>query len=272
MSILLDALRKSEEQRQLGKAPNIHSPAGEPASERDGGAQWVPLGMMTLAAIAMAWIGWQQFRLPPDSGAASPAAVVANESADEVAQSQDQEAAPAAAGAGMAATEAPVEPVMARRPQAVASAGQRTPVETFKPDTRAPRDTKTVPPAEAGPAATPTAQDVAQADPPRAGPAAETGVQPQPRAVQGGPAAEATQPHVPEPISYWELPQNVRNDLPDLRISVLVYAERPQDRFILIDGRRLVENTVMELGMVLEEIRRDGAVFSYRTYRFLVEG
>ena len=35
MSILLDALKKSEEQRQLGKVPNIHSPSAQtrPAAE-----------------------------------------------------------------------------------------------------------------------------------------------------------------------------------------------------------------------------------------------
>ena len=34
MSILLDALKKSEELRQLGKAPSIHSPVAEPGDGR----------------------------------------------------------------------------------------------------------------------------------------------------------------------------------------------------------------------------------------------
>jgi general secretion pathway protein B len=68
------------------------------------------------------------------------------------------------------------------------------------------------------------------------------------------------------------LPQNVRDDMPDLHISVLVYAERPEDRFVLINGQRVVEREVVDHGVVLEEIRRNGAVFQYRTYRFMVEG
>jgi general secretion pathway protein B len=75
-----------------------------------------------------------------------------------------------------------------------------------------------------------------------------------------------------EPITYWELPQGVRDSLPELRISVLVYAEQPQDRFLLVSGQRMVEKDEYEGGVVLDEIRRDGAVFLYRKYRFLVKG
>ena len=272
MSILLEALKKSEEQRQLGKAPNIHSPAGEPASGTDGGPQWVPLGMMTLAAIAMAWIGWQQFRLPPESGAANTTEVAANEAPVEMPQPDGQQPAPAAVDTGPAPTEAPTETVMARRPQVVAKAGGRTPVESFKPDTRALADAKVMPPAEPGPADAPVTQGVAQTEPPQARPAAREDGGAQPRTAQSKPAADAPQPHTTEPISFWELPQNVRDDLPDLRISVLVYAERPDDRFVLIGGQRFIEKETVDGRVVLEEIRRKGAVFSYRTYRFLVEG
>jgi general secretion pathway protein B len=68
------------------------------------------------------------------------------------------------------------------------------------------------------------------------------------------------------------LPQGVRDSLPELRISVLVYAEQPQDRFLLVSGQRMVEKDEYEGGVVLDEIRRDGAVFLYRKYRFLVKG
>ena len=54
MSILLDALKKSEEQRQLGKAPSIHSPVAEPGDGRPGSPQWIPLALMAVSAIALA--------------------------------------------------------------------------------------------------------------------------------------------------------------------------------------------------------------------------
>ena len=92
----------------------------------------------------------------------------------------------------------------------------------------------------------------------------------------GQPAAESgpskLEPHIAEPISYWELPQGVRDGLPEIKISVLVYSEKPEDRFLLTNGQRLAEKDSLESGLVLDEIRRDGAVFLYRKYRFLVKG
>lgn len=79
-------------------------------------------------------------------------------------------------------------------------------------------------------------------------------------------------PHVSEPISYWELPQGVRDNLPEIRITVLVYASQSDDRFLLANGQRLTEKDELQSGLVLDEIRRDGAVFVYRKYRFLVKG
>jgi general secretion pathway protein B len=60
--------------------------------------------------------------------------------------------------------------------------------------------------------------------------------------------------------------------MPELKINVLVYAEKPEDRFLLINGQRLVEKEELTDGIVLDEIRRDGAVFRYKKYRFLVKG
>jgi general secretion pathway protein B len=68
------------------------------------------------------------------------------------------------------------------------------------------------------------------------------------------------------------LPQGVRDNLPEIKITVLVYAEEPDDRFVLTNGQRLAEKDELQSGLVLDEIRRDGAIFLYRKYRFLVKG
>ena len=83
-------------------------------------------------------------------------------------------------------------------------------------------------------------------------------------------AREAAAPHIPEPIGYWELPDAVRASVPEIRFSVLVYDENPEGRFVLINGQRLGEGDELQQGLAVEEIRRDGVVFSYRLYRFLV--
>jgi hypothetical protein len=51
-------------------------------------------------------------------------------------------------------------------------------------------------------------------------------------------------------------------------VSVLVYAENPQDRFLLVNGQRLREQESLDDGLLLLEIQRDRAIFSYRDYRF----
>ena len=81
---------------------------------------------------------------------------------------------------------------------------------------------------------------------------------------------EPYQPQRPAEITYWQLPEPVRNELPEFRISVLVFSREPADRFILLNGQRLQEGDEYQPGLVTEEIRRDGVVFSYRRYRFIV--
>ena len=56
MSILLDALRKSEEQRRLGSTPSIHDGAQASGPGSDSAQQWIPLSLIALSAIAMFWV------------------------------------------------------------------------------------------------------------------------------------------------------------------------------------------------------------------------
>ena len=263
MSILLDALKKSEEQRQLGKAPSIHSPVAEPGDGRPGAPPWIPLALMAVSAIAMAWIGWQQFRPPAASAVPVLAAEVQAELPAAQADSGD------AQDARLAASHSP--PPL------------RTPVESFKPDTRALRSVAVIPPDPRGdgqPEQQATPQAAAGTGTQAADSGADERIDEPALAVQEAPAPETqarpgqkgATPHVPEPVSYWELPQGIRDSLPEMHVSVLVYAVRPQDRFVLVSGQRLVEKDEIEGGVVLEEIRRDGAVFQYRNYRFLMKG
>jgi general secretion pathway protein B len=78
-------------------------------------------------------------------------------------------------------------------------------------------------------------------------------------------------PRETQPISYWELPDAIRESVPEIKFSVLVYAKNPADRFVLINGQRLGEGDTAQPGLVVKEIRLDGVVFSYRLYQFLVE-
>jgi len=68
-----------------------------------------------------------------------------------------------------------------------------------------------------------------------------------------------------------ELPDSIRAEVPEIKFSVLVFAADPADRFVLINGQRLGEGDSAQPGLKVKEIRREGVVFSYRVYQFLVE-
>lgn len=275
MSILLDALRRSEEQRRLGSTPSIHTdPGGGPAAG-DAAYQWIPLSLIALSAIAMAWIGWQQYQRPAElAPGGAPAAV------EQAAAGGEDAGSPENSGAAERAA-----PIPATSP--VQRAIRRSPVETFTQDEESPQalpdmESGEVPQADAQRARISESVQTYQAE---SEPVRASQIQGEPESAReaAGPVSEpqarrsaaedpATQRAASEPITYWELPQGVRDNLPELRITVLVYAEQPEDRFLLVGGQRLVEKDEYEDGVVLDEIRRDGAVFLYRNYRFLVKG
>jgi len=58
--------------------------------------------------------------------------------------------------------------------------------------------------------------------------------------------------------------------LPDLHLDVHVFATNPADRFVYINMRKYHEGATLEEGPVLERIRRDGVVLNYQGLRFLL--
>jgi general secretion pathway protein B len=327
MSILLDALKKSEERRQLGKVPDIHSAVGVDSTAEAGRRRWVLLLLAGVVALGAAWFAWEKFRQPyapagsardsaravesppgaaPEAVGPGPQASVSGEASPgkppAVPRTPVETMASAAADTPSPAKQPPtasqqsdpqksrvnesftafeadpsavpkkpkpkqVAPTEAQRRaaakaaavvvprQSVAEAQQRTPAEAQQ---RTPAEAQQRTPAEA------------QQRTPAEATAATVAVPRQAAAVNE--QAAQPQPPVTEPISFWELPQGVRDTLPELRITVLVYAERPEDRFLLLGGQRLREKDEYQEGVVLDEIRRDGAVFLYRNYRFLIKG
>lgn len=58
--------------------------------------------------------------------------------------------------------------------------------------------------------------------------------------------------------------------LPELHLDVHVYATRPSDRFVFINMRKYKEGNTLQEGPVLERIRRDGVVLNYQGVRFVL--
>jgi general secretion pathway protein B len=263
MSILLEALKKSEQERERGKTPTLQTQSEGPAGGQSSLNPWILLSMIVVSAGVMTWFGWQQFRLPESGEAATAVVEAANETAGPE--------------AGDPAPRTLTESFQADSTAAPAPAGESPGAESADDSMERARLSQSVSNYQAEPGELEVvAEEVAETSVAEATAVADADLSP-PQAAANPAEQEADQraglgPHVSEPISYWELPQGIRDDLPEIRITVLVYAEQPNDRFLLSNGQRLVEKDQLDGGLVLDEIRRDGAVFLYRNYRFLVKG
>ena len=67
---------------------------------------------------------------------------------------------------------------------------------------------------------------------------------------------------------WHELAPQIRDALPNLSVSMLVYSKKPEDRWININGSKKRQGEEISAGLKLEEITPDGAIFSYQGHRF----
>jgi len=279
MSILLEALRKSESQRRLGETPTLQTPEEPDVSSTDSSTRWLPAVFIISAASLMGWLGWMQYQ-QPEVTAADPTASGFSENVQLAAESDT---------ANSGATSAAAEPVSDDQEQNKSVPTPRNPMDRLVSNERTLADHKSSaeekrkllgksfqsydetadkPSADQTGEMTPARTGkVTAAEATRPADSIELPVDlPDPASSPGNASAEAADEA--DTISFWQLPQSVRDGMPEIRINVLVFAQRPEERFILINGQRLRESEELENGLVLEEIRRDRAVFSYRKYVF----
>lgn len=305
MSLILEALKKSEQQRRLGEAPNLGTPIVLARRRRN-------LLPVLAAAIAVALgAGWYLLRDKPGS------------TPDEVAVSRAAQTPPATDGAARpapsprpAARPAAPKPIaVATPPPRAPSARKGTAVEEGAAPVIAPPVLPVTPPAHdrpgsvtPPPVASPAAPQVASAAkaagagkphdrPEPSGPAspldrgmaptAATGAgQPHDRPPPAGPASPLEQvsktaappavatasppPAVRKPAlpSVWELPYSTRKDLPEIDLTMHVYSSTPADRFVVVKGERHVEGDQIADGVTLKEITADGMILAFKGQDF----
>jgi general secretion pathway protein B len=67
------------------------------------------------------------------------------------------------------------------------------------------------------------------------------------------------------------LPYELRNTLPNLTINVFGYAQQPEDRFVIIDMAKYRTGQLIKGSVKLKEIRADSIVLQYGSNTFRVE-
>ena len=257
MSILLDALKKSEAQRRLGEVPTLQTNVSSDGSRGGPRRPWIAFALVLLSAAIMSWTGIAQF-----SGV------------DTDPPSADQANASAVAGSAEAAADASPPPGTAEKPR-TGSTGNRTrsknaraanPATTPVQDYAAPEDAHEASEAPSREVAHVEIENRTAPEPVRATAPVADG-----QAATGAPVVTDQGTYSTQTISYWQVPPPVREEMGEFRISVLVYSENPADRFLLLNGSRLREQEKAESGVVLESIQRNRAVFSYRNYLFHIQ-
>ena len=241
MSFILDALKKSESERQRQSGPSLFEVKVAPPR------RMLPVWAVVVAvllAINVIVISWMLLRHPAaqqaeTAPAAAPSRAVEQDTAPARAavphSISGTAASGATAGAGPRPATAPVEQPPARPPGAASQPNAAPP---------------------AGGAETPAA---AAGDPSDTAPAVE------PAAVRGSGIPQDAGSDLP-------LYQQVVGSagLPELHLDLHVFAARPQDRFVMINMHRLGEGGSLPNGAQVEAIRPDGVVLSYHGTRFLL--
>jgi general secretion pathway protein B len=239
MSLILEALRKSEAERRLGSAPDVLTPMPvmhAPAARRP----WALLAICATTLIAgTAWVWWSLHATPPR---AQPV-VLAQPARFAVDATSAATAAPIRDGGNQASARTlPADRLQARIPPPLPlPTALKRPAEAqvAGPDPSRSVSSQSTTKAEAALAATP----------------AQTNPQTLP-ATTPVPAAATDDPAL---LSVSDLSASERSALPALTVTMHVYADSPAQRFMIVDGQRVGEGGRLGEGIVIVHIRHDGA-------------
>jgi general secretion pathway protein B len=290
MSLIYDALRKSEQQRRAGEMPTLATDPGwgvrRTPPPRRFPWLWVAVPCMLLAVAAGAWVWHTRRAAEPATTALAQADGAQADTTADVAAVPGAPAAAPAPPADIAARFAQGE-TFANDPQALvqgapaATAGGDAAAAIASPAAAPPPVDPAVaqpsPPPGDVPAASLLATDASMAAPP---PPVETTVPPPPAPAEPAPAPPVAAMPQPAPTApaiaaeptlplLYELPYAVRKDMPRLALSMHVYNDDPMRRFAIINDERRAEGDDIE-GVRLVAIRRDGIELEYAGQRFLL--
>lgn len=254
MSLIHEALKKVERQRQLGSVPTLDSPRYQRRRPR---WPWLLL-VLLIFVLAGAWI----WRAPLVHKARTVVSLLTGSEVSDTGRKTDTQPAvndqapttrkPGQPGtlaqAGLDTSKTAAQKVATSRP-------------TANPEPTPTRQSRPSPGQAKSPPATADGR-TAEAQPPSAPPSklskpsAATPAKP-PAANPSEKVAAVGQLKKKGPPMYWELPYAQRRDIPDLSITMHMYTEIPADRFVIINGVRQVEGDTLESGLKLIAINPD---------------
>lgn len=278
MSLILEALKKSEAERQLGKAPGLTTPMPMRSRDERRSLRVVLTLALLLVATASVAIWWYQTRrAAPASTSPSGVAVVERESAVEAARSGQIDAS---AGDRQTGRGARADPASSVAESTEVPARNATAVPIYEAPVPIPAPVAAPPPTSPELPRDPMfdsiereARAMVASDARVPGASAPAGIEaPSNDASETrvAPVAGDAQTQLEQVVRFDQLPLDVRNALPPLKLSMHVYVDESGSRFVLIDGRRYAQGEAISDGLHVVEIRREGALLDFNGRRFLL--
>ena len=262
MSYILDALKKSEQQRQRSKGPSLDALTIAPYSEKSN--SYLLYGLICVAVLALMLA---TYLLRPWQHSNKVGQVVAT--APAVAEQPDQPL--------VAATPQP-EVVAPMKLASLEPVKKTLPVpQIIKPSVKTTKQLarETLANAEKviKPDANPHIENKAihkETPEPQVISATSPAIEKMPPAEEAPIAVNHVAENVPLNKLYEmpELPPGIQQDIPDMSIAGYAFSENPKERSVGINGRLLQEGDYLKQGLRLEHISPEGLVFSYKNYHF----
>ena len=258
MSYILDALKKSEQERKRGEIPGLSSLQEPPRPPRSTSRLLLYLLVAVLLINSLALGLWVFFRqtaapaAPVTASSGTPTPMAGTGETPAPAESAPQPAA--------AKVELPAETVPA------AEEGAATEARSPEPKAREGDGVEIIAAVEVTVTGeeTGTEEDAGES-PPETGEGSdqyEPGSDETPEEAAAEPARLTT---------FARLPADVRAELPALNISAHYYANQFQARMASINGRIMRQGQKVQDDLTLEEITREGVIFRFRKYRFSMD-
>jgi general secretion pathway protein B len=259
MSYILDALKKSEKERQRGTAPDLLTVQETVLREKKNRRVWP---YIIFAALILS-MGIAAYRLIPwksKNEKADTSTVALQKSEPKPAESLQPEVSPTiTTQTGIKKPEVP-PPANTTREKSLKTPHAITKEE--KPVAqKANVQSKNIEQSAVKKAAQPvqTSQPALKPEMPASAPSQ---VSPDVKPVQNEPAP------VPGKIYHsGDLPASVQQNLPAVNMSIYMYSEDPDSRMVRINGQTLREGQYISEGLKVEEIKPDGVILNYKNYR-----
>ncbi len=235
MSYILDALKKSEQERKQGEVPDLNSLRDPTPARSNRKVRILVIGSVLLLILAInLWVILRQTSPPADPIAAAT-------SPEEIAGEEVGDAAETGIGG---------QAVPPKQPEKIRLIAKTLPMNAPKV------------PEIAEPTIAAGSDDLDQND------AAPTSEDDFDREFSEQPFDDFREDDARPTVSHADLPANIRNSLPDLSIAAHYYSQTPSARMASINGRIMRESDTIAQGLTLEEITEEGVVFSFDKYRF----